>query len=102
MWLDKSNLSKTLTLAKKQLESLSVSLLIRKKQSTHSYLYIIIYIVLTSIIKNISYSNYVVVYLFPLLSKLILHKFLFYSLKETTTTHTIKTPKTRILKKANH
>ena len=92
-------MSKTLTLAKKQLESLSVSSLIRKKLSTHNSLYIIIHIVLTSIIKNISYPNSVVVYLSPLLIKLILHKLLFYSLKETTTTQTIKTPKTRIKKK---
>ncbi|CAG7875737.1 unnamed protein product, partial [Brassica rapa] len=57
---------------KKQLESLFVFSLICKKQSTHNY--IIIYIVLTSIIKNISYPNSVVVYLSPLLIKLILHK----------------------------
>ena len=99
MWLGKSVLFRALTSPKKQLESLSVSSLIRKKQSTHNFLYIIIYIVLTSIIKNISYPNYVVVYLSPLLIKLILHKPLFYSLKETTTTQTIKTPKTRIPKK---
>ena len=99
MWLGKSVLSRALTLPKKQLESLSVSSLIRKKQSTHNSLYIIIYIVLTSIIKNISYPKYVVVYLSPLLIKLILHKPLFDSLKETTTTQTIKTPKTRIPKK---
>ncbi|KAH0893362.1 hypothetical protein HID58_055791, partial [Brassica napus] len=43
MWLGKSNMSKALTLAKKQLESLSVSSLIHKKQSTHNSLYIIIY-----------------------------------------------------------
>ncbi|KAG5383739.1 hypothetical protein IGI04_035209 [Brassica rapa subsp. trilocularis] len=95
-------LSKALTLAKKQLESLSVSSLIRKKQSTHNFLYIIIYIVLTSIIKNISYPNSVVVYLSPLLINLILHKPLFCSLKETTTTQTIKSPKARILNKTNH
>ncbi|KAG5393637.1 hypothetical protein IGI04_023600 [Brassica rapa subsp. trilocularis] len=65
--------------AKKQLESLFVSSLICKKQSTHNSLYIIIYIVLTSIIKNIFYPNYVVVYLSPLLIKLILHKPLFYT-----------------------
>ncbi|KAG5383713.1 hypothetical protein IGI04_035183 [Brassica rapa subsp. trilocularis] len=53
-------MSKALTLAKKQLESLSLSALIYKKQSTHNFLYIIIYIVLTSIIKNISYPNFVV------------------------------------------
>uniref|UniRef100_A0A0D3C8N1 Uncharacterized protein n=1 Tax=Brassica oleracea var. oleracea TaxID=109376 RepID=A0A0D3C8N1_BRAOL len=70
MWLGKSNLSKAQTLAKKQLESLSVSSLIRKKQSTHNSIYIIIYIVLTSIIKNIFHPNYVVVYLYPLLIKL--------------------------------
>ncbi|CAG7889131.1 unnamed protein product [Brassica rapa] len=93
MWLDKSVLSKALTLAKKQLESLFVSSLNRKKQSTHNSLYIIIYIVLTSIIKNIFYPNFVVVYLSPLLIKLILQKPLFYCLKETTTTQTIKTPK---------
>ena len=89
-------------LAKKQLESLFVSSLIFKKQSTHNSLYIIIYIVLTSIIKNIFYPNFVVVYLSPLLIKLILHRPLFYNLKETTTTQTIKTPKTRIPKKTNH
>ena len=99
MWLGKSVLSRALTSPKKQLESLSVSSLIRKKQSTHNSLYIIIYIVLTSIIKNIFYPKYVVVYLSPLLIKLILHKPLFDSLKETTTTQTIKTPKTRIPKK---
>ncbi|KAH0903575.1 hypothetical protein HID58_043078 [Brassica napus] len=38
MWLGKSVLSKAMTLAKKQLESLSVSSLIRKKQSTHNFL----------------------------------------------------------------
>uniref|UniRef100_A0A0D3BUM6 Uncharacterized protein n=1 Tax=Brassica oleracea var. oleracea TaxID=109376 RepID=A0A0D3BUM6_BRAOL len=70
MWLGKSNMSKALTLAKKLLESLSVSSLICKKQSTHNSLYIIIYIVLTSIIKNISYPNSVVVYLSLLLIKL--------------------------------
>ena len=102
MWLGKSVMSKALILAKKQLESLSVSSLIHKKQSTHNSLYIIIYIVLISIIKNISYPNYVVVYLSPLLIKLILHKPLFYSLKETTTTQTIKTPKIKIPKKTNH
>ncbi|KAG5382898.1 hypothetical protein IGI04_034368 [Brassica rapa subsp. trilocularis] len=58
--LDCSTISKTLTLRKKQLESLSVFLLIRKKQSTHNSLYIIIYIVLTSIIKNISYPKFVI------------------------------------------
>ena len=79
MWLDKSVLSRALTLPKKQPESLSVSSLIRKKQSTHNFLYIIVYIVLTSIIKNISYTKYVVVYLSLLLIKLILHKPLFYS-----------------------
>ncbi|CAG7883929.1 unnamed protein product [Brassica rapa] len=102
MWLGKSVMSKVLTLVKKQLESLSVSSLIRKKQSTHNSLYITIYIVLTSIIKNISYPNFVVVYLSPLLIKLILHKPLFYNLKKTTTTQTIKTPKTIIPKKTNH
>nr|VDD50494.1 unnamed protein product [Brassica oleracea] len=71
MWLGKSVLSRALTLPKKQPESLSVSSLIRKKQSTHNSLYIIIYIVLTSIIKNIFYPKYVVVYLYPLLIKLI-------------------------------
>ncbi|WZZ65127.1 LOW QUALITY PROTEIN: hypothetical protein YC2023_076497 [Brassica napus] len=60
MWLGKSVLSRALTLPKKQFESLSVSSLIRKKQSTHNSLYIIIYIVLTSIIKNISYPKSVV------------------------------------------
>ena len=99
MWLGKSVMSRALTSPKKQLESLSVSSLIRKKLSTHNSLYIIIHIVLTSIIKNISYPNSVVVYLSPLLIKLILHKLLFYSLKETTTTQTIKTPKPRIKKK---
>ena len=74
-------------------------LMIRKKQYTHNFLYIIVYIVLTSIIKNISYPRFVVVYLYPLLINLILHKSLFYSLKETTITQTIKTPKTRIPKK---
>ncbi|KAL0757022.1 hypothetical protein Bca101_094690 [Brassica carinata] len=102
MWLGKSVLSRALTLPNKQLESLSVSSLIRKKQSTHDSLYIFIYIVLTSIIINISYPKSVVVYLSPLLIKLILHRSLFYSLKETTTTQTIKTPKTRIPKKMNH
>ena len=102
MWLGKSVLSRALTSPKKQLESLSVSSLIRKKQSTHNSLYIIIYIVLTSIIKNIFYPRFVVVYLSLLLIKLILHKPLFYSLKETTITQTIKTPKTRIPKKTNH
>ena len=96
MWLEKSVLPRALASPKKQLESLSVSSLICKKQSTHNSLYIIIYIVLTSIIKNISYPNFVVVYLSPLLIKLILHKLLFYSLKEITTTQTIKTPKTRM------
>ncbi|KAL0645458.1 hypothetical protein Bca4012_043749 [Brassica carinata] len=81
MWLGKSVLSKALPLAKKQLELLSVSSLFRKKQSTHNSIYIIIYIVLTSIIKNIFYPNSVVVYLSRLLIKLILHKPLFYSLK---------------------
>ncbi|WZZ00739.1 hypothetical protein YC2023_073067 [Brassica napus] len=102
MWLGKSILSKALALAKKQIESLSVNSLNHKKQSTHNSLYIIIYIVLTSIIKNIFYPNYVVVYLSPLLIKLILHKHLFYSFKETSTTQTIKTPKARIPKKTNH
>ncbi|WZY75661.1 hypothetical protein YC2023_022045 [Brassica napus] len=60
MWLGKSVLSKALILAKKQLESLSVSSLIHKKQSTCNSLYIIIYIGLTSIIKNILYPNFVV------------------------------------------
>ena len=99
MWLGKSVLSRALTSPKKQLESLFVSSLIRKKQLTHNSLYIIIYIVLTSIIKNIFYPNYVVVYLSPLPIKLILHKPLCYSLKETTTTQIIKSPKTRIQKK---
>ena len=90
MWLGKSVLSKALTLAKKQLESLSVSSLICKKQSTHNSLYIIIYIVLTSIIKKISYLRFVVVYLSPLIINLIIHKSLFYNLKETTITQTIK------------
>ncbi|KAH0873061.1 hypothetical protein HID58_070423, partial [Brassica napus] len=40
MWLGKSVLSRALTLPKKQLDSLSVSSLIRKKQSTHNSLYI--------------------------------------------------------------
>ncbi|KAH0884872.1 hypothetical protein HID58_060968, partial [Brassica napus] len=40
MWLGKSVLSRDLTSPKKQLESLSVSSLIRKKQSTHNSLYI--------------------------------------------------------------
>jgi len=102
MWLGKSVLSRALTLPKKQPKSLFVSSLICKKQSTHNSFYIIIYIVLTSIIKNISYQKYVVVYLSPLLIKLILHKPLFYRLKETTTSQTIKTPKTRIPKKTNH
>ncbi|WZZ50263.1 hypothetical protein YC2023_050370 [Brassica napus] len=44
MWLGKSVLFRSLTLPKKQPESLSVSSLIRKKQSTHNSLYIIIYI----------------------------------------------------------
>ncbi|WZZ49745.1 hypothetical protein YC2023_049852 [Brassica napus] len=44
MWLGKSVLFRALTLPKKQHESLSVSSLIRKKQSTHDSLYIIIYI----------------------------------------------------------
>ncbi|KAG5397855.1 hypothetical protein IGI04_019669, partial [Brassica rapa subsp. trilocularis] len=88
-----------LILPKKQHDSLSISSLIRKKQSTHNFIYIIIYIVLTSIIKNISYPKSVVVYLSSLLIKLIINKHLFYSLKETTTTQTIKTPKTRIPKK---
>ncbi|KAH0873352.1 hypothetical protein HID58_070714, partial [Brassica napus] len=47
MWLGKSVLSRALTSPKKQLESLSVSSLIRKKQSTHNSLYINVYIVLT-------------------------------------------------------
>ncbi|KAH0898210.1 hypothetical protein HID58_047778 [Brassica napus] len=38
MWLGKSVLSRALTSPKKQLESLSVSSLIRKKQSTHNSL----------------------------------------------------------------
>ncbi|WZZ79408.1 hypothetical protein YC2023_099980 [Brassica napus] len=59
IWFGKSVLSRALTLPKKQPESLSVSSLIRKKQSTHNSLYIIIYIVLASIIKNISYPKYV-------------------------------------------
>lgn len=67
---------------------------VRKNQHT-----ITVYIVLTSMIKNISYPRSVVVYLSPLLIKLISHKPLFYSLKETTTTQIIKTPKTRIQKK---
>ena len=101
MWLGKSVLSRALTSKKEKLESLSVSSLIRKQQSTHNYLYITVYIVLTSIIRNISYPRYVVVYLYPLLIKLILHKPLFYSLKETIITPTIKIPKTRIPKKTN-
>ncbi|CAG7862203.1 unnamed protein product [Brassica rapa] len=100
--IGKSVMSKALTLAKKQLESLSLSALIRKKQSTHNFLYIIIYIVLTSIIKNISYPNFVVVYLSPLLIKLILHKLLFYSLKKIKAIQTIKTPKSKIPKRTNH
>ena len=99
MWLGKSVMPRALTSPKKQLESLSVSSLIRKKQSTHNFLYITIYIVLTSIIKNISYPRFVVVYLSILLINIILHKSLFYSLKETTITQTTKTPKTRIPKK---
>ena len=102
MWLGKSVLSRALTLPKKQLESLSVSSLICKKQSTHNSLYITVYIVLTSIIKNISYPRFVVVYLSLLLINLILHKSLFYCLRETTINQTIKTPKTRIPKKTNH
>ena len=102
MWLGKSVLSRALASPKKKLESLSVSSLIRKKQSTHKSLYITVYIVLTSIIKNISYPRFVVVYLSPLLINLILHKSLFYCLKETTITQKIKTPKTRIPKKTNH
>ncbi|KAG5375255.1 hypothetical protein IGI04_039851 [Brassica rapa subsp. trilocularis] len=50
-----------LTSPKKQLESLSVSSLIHKKQSTHNSFYITVCIVLTSIIKNISYPRFVVV-----------------------------------------
>ena len=99
MWLDKFVLSRALISPKKQLESLSVSSFIRKKQSIHNSLYITLYIVLTSIIKNIFYPRSVVVYLSLLLIKLILYKILFYSLKETTTTQTIKTSKTRIPKK---
>ncbi|KAG5400297.1 hypothetical protein IGI04_014904, partial [Brassica rapa subsp. trilocularis] len=49
-----------LTSPKKQIESLFVSSLIRKKQSTRNYLYITVYIVLKSIIKNISYPRFVV------------------------------------------
>uniref|UniRef100_A0A0D3BF97 Uncharacterized protein n=1 Tax=Brassica oleracea var. oleracea TaxID=109376 RepID=A0A0D3BF97_BRAOL len=67
MWLDKSVLSRALTSPKKQLESLSVSSLIRKKQSTHNSLHITVYIVLTSMIKNISYPKSVSIYL-PYLS----------------------------------
>uniref|UniRef100_A0A0D3A9W0 Uncharacterized protein n=1 Tax=Brassica oleracea var. oleracea TaxID=109376 RepID=A0A0D3A9W0_BRAOL len=70
MWLEKSVLSRALTSPKKQLESLSISSLIRKKQSTHNVLYINVYIVLTSTIKNISYPRSVVVYLSLLLIKL--------------------------------
>ena len=99
MWLGKSVLSRALASAKKQLESLYVSSFIRKKQSTHNPFYITVYIVLKSIIKNISYPRYVVAYLSLLLIKLILHKTLFYSLRETTTIQTIKTPKTRIPKR---
>ncbi|KAG5414989.1 hypothetical protein IGI04_002556 [Brassica rapa subsp. trilocularis] len=55
---------------KKQLESLSVSSLTHKKQSTHNSLHIFVYIVLTSMIKNISYPKSVVVYLSLLLIKL--------------------------------
>ncbi|WZZ40189.1 hypothetical protein YC2023_036448 [Brassica napus] len=40
MWLGKSVMSSALTSPKKQLESLSVSSLIRKKQSTHNFLYV--------------------------------------------------------------
>ena len=44
MWLDKSVMSRALTSPKKQLETLSVSSLIRKKQSTHnSFLYYCLY-----------------------------------------------------------
>nr|VDD44326.1 unnamed protein product [Brassica oleracea] len=78
MWLGKFVLSRALASPKKQPESLSVSSLIRKKQSTHNSLYTTVYIVLTSIIKNISYPRFVVVYLSPLLINLILHKSLFY------------------------
>ncbi|KAH0889870.1 hypothetical protein HID58_052299, partial [Brassica napus] len=47
MWLGKSVLSRALASPKKQLESLFVSSLICKKQSTHNSLYITVYIVLT-------------------------------------------------------
>ena len=102
MWMGKSVLSRALTSPKKQFESLSVSSLTSKKQSTHNSLHITVYIGLTSMIKNISYPRSVVIYLSPLLIKLISYKPLFYSLKEITTTQTIKTPKTRIPKNMNH
>ena len=54
IWLGKYVLSRALTSPKKQLKSLSISTLIRKKQSTHKSIYITVYIVLTSIIKKFS------------------------------------------------
>ncbi|KAG5383535.1 hypothetical protein IGI04_035005 [Brassica rapa subsp. trilocularis] len=52
MWLRKSVLSRALASPKKQFKLLSVSSLTRKKKSTH-ILHITVYIVLTSMIKNI-------------------------------------------------
>ncbi|KAL0796003.1 hypothetical protein Bca101_067380 [Brassica carinata] len=66
MWLDKSVLFRALTSPKKQLKSLFVSSLTHKKQSRHNSLHITVYMVLTSMIINISYPRSVVVCISPL------------------------------------